>query len=242
MINIEIRNRVAWVKIDRPKQKNALSIALLKQLITNLKALDNQSEVRVIVIFGQEHFSAGGDIKDMMAFETSAALPMAHEVQNLYTSISNLTKPIIAYTKGLVFGGGMELALVCDFIVSESNAKFSLPETALGIVPGGGATQRLKAQIGQQNAAYLLLTGSIFSAEKMLQMNFIQEIVNNQSDVKAIAQSIAQKNPNAIKELKQLLKLDLDLEAESESFARLLLNDGQKGIKSFIEDKRPPKW
>lgn len=242
MINIEIRNRVAWVELDRPKQKNALSIALLKQLITNLKALENQPEVRVIVIFGQENFSSGGDIKDMMAFGTTSALQMAHDVQDLYTSISNLTKPIIAYTKGLVFGGGMELALACDFIISERGSKFSLPEAALGLVPGGGATQRLKAQIGQQNAAFMLLTGSIFSAEKMLQMNFIQGIIENQSDVEAIAQSIAQKSPNAILELKQLLKLEMDLKAESESFAKLLLKDGQKGIKSFVEEKRPPKW
>ena len=139
-------------------------------------------------------------------------------------------------------GGGVELALVCDIIISHPNSKFSLPEASLGIIPGGGATQRLKSTIGRQNAAYMLFTGEIFSADKMLSMNLIQEIADDIERVEYIANLIAHKNPTAIKELKNLLQKDLDFEAESQSFAKLLLGEGKDGIQSFIKNKKMPNW
>jgi len=242
MISTQIKHSVAWVLIDRPEQKNALSIQLLEQLLVELKRNDKNDEVKLSVIFGEDNFSSGGDIKDMNIEDEKSAKELAHKVQGIYTEISQIEKPIIAYTKGLVYGGGFELALVCDFIISHSNAKFSLPEAALGIIPGGGATQRLKSTIGKQNAAYLLLTGHAFSAEKMLRLNVIQEIEDRIEDVESITISIAQKNLNAVKELKRLLKKDLDFKAESESFAKLLVGEGKKGIQSFISNKKPPVW
>lgn len=241
-VKTQIKKQTAWVRIDRPKQKNALSIQLLELLLKELASLDSNPKVRVIVIYGEEDFSSGGDINEMLVSNLSEASEIAQKVQNIYSDIEKISKPLIAYTKGLVFGGGFELALVCDLILSHSNSKFSLPEASLGIVPGGGATQRLKHFIGQQNAAYILMTGDVFSAEKMLSMNLIQEIVDDMDRIEFIINSISKKEPTAIKAIKNLLKKDLDFKSESETFANLVAGSGKKGIKSFIETKKLPKW
>ncbi len=242
MIKTKIKEAVAWLEINRPKHKNALSIQLLEDLLKTLQKLDSDESVRVIVIFGKENFSAGGDINDMLISSEKEAIEIAKKVQSIYLKISQISKPIIAYTKGLVFGGGFELALVCDIILSHPNANFSLPEAKLGIVPGGGATQRLKRVIGEQNAAYLLFTGEQFSAQWMLSLHLIQEVTDDLDRVRYISNLIAEKNPEAIKELKILLKKDMDLEAETNSFSKLLQNDGNKGIRTFLKDKKWPKW
>ena len=238
MIKVEIKESVAWVKIDRPKQKNALSIQLLELLLEHLKQLENNNLVSVIVIFGEVDFSAGGDINDMLVNNHKEALFIANKVQQLFLDIENISKPIIAYTKGLVLGGGLELALVCDIIVSHSNAQFSLPETALGIIPGGGATQRLKNAIGKQNASIILMTGMIFSANQMLRFNLIQDIFDDVKFVEKLAKTIAKNNNVATKEIKKLLKKNNDFKAESESFANLLVGEGKQGIKKFLNYKK----
>ncbi len=242
MIKSHIKNAIGWIEIDRTKQKNALSIALLQKLLSSLQQLDEDKLVRVILIHGKENFSSGGDINDMQIDNEQEAIELAKKVQNIFSNITKISKPIIAYTKGLVFGGGLELALVCDIIISHSNANFSLPEARLGIVPGGGATQRLKGAIGKQNAAYMLFTAKQFSAQWMLSHNLVQEITDDISRVESIAMRISEQNPNAIKALKQLLQKNMDFEAESNSFAELLMNDGNRGVKSFIEKNQFPKW
>lgn len=242
MIQTRIKESVAWLQINRPKQKNALSIQLLEQILEALTQLEKNKKVRVIVLYGKENFSAGGDINDMFVDNAEKAKEVANKVQGIYHKIELISKPIIAYTKGLVLGGGIELALVCDIIISHPNSKFSLPEASLGIIPGGGATQRLKAVIGKQNAAYMLFTGDLLSADKMLSLNLIQEIADDIDRVIFIANSIAQKNPTAIKELKQLLQKDMDFDAETKSFAKLLLGEGKDGIQSFIKEKKMPNW
>ncbi len=242
MIKSHIKNNTAWLEINRAKQRNALSIALLEELVLTLKKLEKNDSIRVIVLHGKDNFSAGGDINDMKIKNKQDAENIAQKVQDIYFKISEISKPIIAYTKGLVYGGGLELALVCDIIISHSKAQFSLPEARLGIIPGGGATQRLKTTIGKQNATYMLFTAEQFSAQWMLNHNLIQEIADNISHVEWISNRIAAQNPIAIMTLKQLLQKDRDFEAESESFAKLLLGDGQKGINSFIEKNQFPKW
>ena len=234
MIRVEIKESIAWVKIDRPKQKNALSIELLELLLKNLKQLEKNSLINVIILFGEEDFSAGGDINDMLVDTQKEASEIANKVQQLFLDIEDISKPIIAYTKGLVYGGGVELALVCDIIISHSNAQFSLPETALGIIPGGGATQRLKNVVGKQNASIILMTGMIFSAKQMLNFNLLQDIFDDIKFVEKLAKTIAINNSKAIQEIKKLLRKDNDFKVESESFAKLLVGEGKEGIKKFL--------
>ena len=235
MIQTRITKSVAWLQIDRPKQKNALSISLLEEILKKLTKYDADENIKVIIIHGNDNFSSGGDFNDMLVDNSTEAKQLAEKVQGIYFDISQIKKPLIAYTKGLVWGGGFELALVCDIIVSHSNSSFSFPEAALGIVPGGGGTQRLKNKIGKQNAAYILFSGESFSAERMLSLNLIQEITDDLRRVESIADTIAEKDTDAIKELKYLLKKDLDFKAESNSFSKLLINNGLNKIKSFLK-------
>ncbi len=179
MIKTNIKNQLAWVLLDRPQQKNALSVALLMRLVEELKTLEADSDVRAIVLYGAPDFSAGGDIRDMQTDSLQEAQALADKVQTAYMVIEQIRKPLVAYTSGLVFGGGFELALVCDFIFSDKSAIFSLPETALGIVPGGGATQRLKHRVGKQNAAFILMTGQRFPADRMFEMGLVQALVKD---------------------------------------------------------------
>jgi enoyl-CoA hydratase len=242
MISTQIESKIAFVSINRPEQKNALSISLLTQLKEELIKLDSDSEIRLIVIKGNENFSAGGDIKDMLVQSDDYAMHLAKKVQKIYLDIEAISKPLIAYTEGLVYGGGFELALCCDFIIANNNARFSLPEASLGIIPGGGATQRLKARIGKQNAAYLLLTAAEFPASKMLEMGVVQELVESEQEAQDIIKPMAIKSPEALKVLKALLNKNHDFNAESESFAKLLNSSGKEGIQMFINDKKLPKW
>ena len=237
MITTRIEDSIAWLQINRPKQKNALSIELLEQILETLTSFEDNSEVKVIVIEGKDNFSAGGDLSDMLVDSNERALELATKIQNIYLNISKIPKPIIAYTKGVVLGGGLELALVCDFIIAHSNSIFSMPEASFGIVPGGGATQRLKAIIGKQNASYLFFTGQELSAQRMLEMGLVQKICDKHQDAKSIALSVAKMNTRALKELKILLQKDKDFEAESKSFANLLQTEGQEAIQSFLKRK-----
>ena len=238
MIQVQITDKLAWVEINRPKQKNALSIRLLQQLLNELKSLESNNKVSVIIIFGKENFSSGGDINDMNIETEQEAIRIATQVQDIYSQIESIEKPIIAYTKGLVYGGGFELALVCDIIFSHNNSSFSLPETSLGIIPGGGATQRLKNVVGKHNASYILMSGKIFTAGDMYRLNLIQDIFDNIKDVEKEALIIAKNNNIASQELKKLLSKNNDFKSESESFSKLIMGEGKKGIENFLKYKK----
>ncbi len=235
MIKTSIKNHVAWVLLDRPQQKNALSVALLMHLVETLKVLDANSDVRAIVLYGQPDFSAGGDIRDMQTDSLQEAQALASKVQSAYMEIEQIGKPLLAYTSGLVFGGGFELALVCDFIVSHTSAIFSLPETALGIVPGGGATQRLKHRVGKQNAAFILMTGQRFSADRMFEMGLIQSLVKDDSEVEDLLKPLVKNNAKATATIKKLLRYDSDFSAESKAFAELSQTEGKVLMQRFFK-------
>ncbi len=235
MIQTKIENNIAWVLLNRPERKNALSLELLNNLVNQLKELAINSAVKAIVLYGQPDFSAGGDIRDMQTDSLEEARELAHKVQSMYMQIERISKPIVAYTSGLVFGGGFELALVCDFILADSTALFSLPETALGIVPGGGATQRLKQRIGKQNSAFILMTGQRLSANRMLEMGIIQAIVKDKTEVASILKSVVKNNQKATQTIKQLLCYDSDFSAESEAFAKLSQTEGKELMKRFFK-------
>ncbi len=238
MIKTNIKNHQAWVLIDRPKYKNALSLVLLESLKKELELLEFNDDVKVIVLYGEPDFSSGGDIRDMSTQQDDVSL-MAKKVQDIYLRIEAIQKPLIAYVSGFVFGGGFELSLVCDFILADTTACFSLPETALGIVPGGGATQRLKARIGKQNAAFILMTGKRFSASEMLRLGIVQAIVKDKQEVTSLLDNIVAKNQSATLKIKSLLTCDLDFEAESKAFAELLSGEGKTLIQQFLKKELP---
>ena len=157
---------VALVTLLRPEVLNALSFALLGQLIEALQALDDEDAVRAIVITGagDRAFAAGADIKEM-ADATPESLSSGGEFER-WSELRTIRKPLIAAVRGFALGGGCELAMACDMIVAGDDAQFGQPEIRIGVMPGAGGTQRLTRAVGKARAMELILTGRSFDARE----------------------------------------------------------------------------
>jgi len=238
MIKLEIQNKLAIVQLNRPKKKNALSTVLLAELQDVFVRLQQDAQISVILIKGDTDFSSGGDIKEMLVEDRKAAEILIKKVQAAFDTIYQTDKIVVAYTQGLVFGGGLELSLVSDIVISHANAQFSMPEAALGIVPGAGGTQYLPRVIGYKNAAYMLLSGDVFSAEQMKEMGLVQQINDDFFEVRDWLDKISKKNINTLKTIKSLLRTEqVDLKKEATSFVDLLMEDGRDLIAEFLTKK-----
>jgi len=162
-----------------------------------------------------------------------------------FDEIYNIKKPVIALVEGYALGGGMELALICDFIIASENAKFSQPEINLGLIPGIGGTQRLKRSAGKYNANYLCMTAEMITAQQAQNIGFVS-VVLKADEFKAgshkILKSISEKPLSSLVEIKRLINKDASLKDERQTFYKLLDSENKKiGIRSFFE-KIKPEW
>jgi len=239
MIKLVIKDKIAIVQLNRPAQKNALSTLLLAELQNIFLRLQKDLSVSIIILKGDVDFSAGGDIKEMTKVgDRASAELLIEKVQAAFDTIYRTKKIVIAYTKGLVFGGGMELALASDIIFSHSNAQFSMPETALGIIPGAGGTQYLPRIIGQKNAAYMLLSGEVFSAKEMKRMGLVQNITDDFSETINFSEKLLKKDSDSLIAIKELLRTaQPDLKKEAEFFVDLLMKKGKDKISDFLANR-----
>ena len=217
---------VGIVTLNRPQALNALSYGLVKDLSLAMQELDQDSDVRVIVVTGGEKvFAAGADIKEMAdkgPFDAPVLERLAYR-----DKINKIAKPVIAAVNGFALGGGCELAMSCDIIVASENARFGQPEVNLGIIPGSGGTQRLTHVLGKHRAMELVLTGDMLTAADAAALGLVNRVVPNElvlEEAKNIAKKIAAKPALAIKAAKEaVLKsanapLDEGLEFERKSF------------------------
>lgn len=241
-------NNILIITIKREEFKNALRTNTLKEISQTLKHYEN--EISCAIITGGENiFAAGADINELEVKTTKEAL---NEKRNEYwADIKNYKLPVIAAVNGYCLGGGFELALSCDIIISGDNAIFGLPEVNLGIMPGAGGTQRLTKAIGKSNAMLFLLSGNFINAKRAYELNISSEVLPYKSTLikaKQIAKQISQKAPLSISSIKSSVLesynqgLNDSLKFEKLAFASLLsTNDKQEGIKAFKE-KRKPKY
>jgi enoyl-CoA hydratase len=247
-IAVEKTEAIAVVTMNRPQQLNALSFALVKELAIALETLDQDPEIRAIVLTGGEKvFAAGADIKEM-----AEASPFDERLQARFhyrDRINRIAKPIIAAVSGFALGGGCELAMSCDIIIASETARFGQPEVNLGIIPGSGGTQRLTLAVGKYRAMELVLAGDQLSAAEAQRVGLVNKVVPVElllEEAKNLARKIAAKPPLAVAAAKQaILKafnspLDDALEFERKSFYLLLASDDRKeGMKAFIEKRKP---
>ncbi len=241
---------VAVATLNRPKQLNALSYGLCKDLCVALEELDADESIRVFVITGGDRaFAAGADINEMV--DATPFAGRAHERLVLRDRLNHLSKPLIAAVSGFALGGGCELAMSCDIIIASESAVFGQPEINLGTIPGSGGTQRLTRIVGKHKAMELVLTGRFMDAAEAQRCGLVNKVVPPEvllDEAMAMARTIAGKPPLAVRFAKEaILKaantpLDEGLAFERKSFCTLFASeDRREGMQAFL-DKRKPEF
>jgi len=239
---------VALLRLNRPEARNALSPEVMEDLASELERLDPDPDVRCVVIAGSEKvFAAGADIKAMA--ERSFAEALRHPAVSFWRRLAAIRTPMIAAVSGYALGGGCELALACDMIVASDTAVFGQPEINLGIIPGGGGTQRLARVVGKQRAMEYVLTGRRFDAQEALELGLVNEVAGDGrwlEEATELARAVAERPPIAVRLGKQavLAAEETALSAGLESERRLYelamaTEDRVEGMTAFIEKRRP---
>jgi enoyl-CoA hydratase len=238
---------VALVRINRPDARNALNMEVRKLLAQHLTDLGTDPATRAIVITGNEKaFAAGADIKEMAGAGTIEM--MQRGTHKLWRVIAACPKPVIAAINGFALGGGCELAMTCDIIIAGENAKLGQPEIKIGILPGGGGTQRLPRAVGKYKAMKYCLTGDMIPAKDAFEMGLVAEVVPD-ADVEKraveMAAQIAGYSPLAVEQIKELVNagqdasLDTALRLETKALHVLFSSEDQKeGMAAFIEKRK----
>jgi enoyl-CoA hydratase/carnithine racemase len=239
---------VALLRLNRPEARNALSPELMEELASQLERLDPDPEVRCVVIAGSDKvFAAGADIRAMA--DRSFAEALRHPAAAFWRRLAAIKTPLIAAVSGYALGGGCELALACDMIVAAEGASFGQPEINLGIIPGGGGTQRLARVIGKQRAMELVLTGRRFDAAEAQQLGLVNRIAPDDGWLEGameLAAEVAGKPPIASRLGKQavLAAEETALAAGLENERRLYelamaTEDRMEGMRAFLEKREP---
>jgi len=239
---------VALLRMNRPEAMNALDMKTREALADHFEILSKDDNVRCIIIAGnQDVFVAGADLKEMADKKT---LEMTLSgVREKWRKIASCPKPVIAAVNGFALGGGCELAMHADIIIAGENAKFGQPEVRVGIMAGGGGTQRLTRAVGKFKAMKILLTGEPFNAREAFEMGLASEVVADDKVLDRaleLAQTIAGLPPLAIRQTKEAVlagddcSLDAALTLERKAFDILFDTEDQKeGMRAFIEKRKP---
>lgn len=241
---------VATITIERPPA-NALSSGVLKELSAVLDEVEDNSEVRVILIHGEgRFFSAGADIKEFTTIESGEDFSnLATYGQNLFERMEKFPKPIIAAIHGAALGGGLELAMGCHFRLVAENAKLGLPELQLGLIPGFAGTQRLPRYVGTARAAEMLFTSDPITGLEAVQYGLANHAFPEEQlleNAYKMAKKIAKKSPGSIKAAIELLNFGKTgqfyegVKKEAELFGEVFVSeDGKEGISAFINKREP---
>ena len=238
---------VALIRLNRPEVLNALNYSLMQTLVRALAVLDQDTQIRALVLTGNEKaFAAGADIKELE--ESSIAEMISNQQMARWDRFRRITKPVIAAVSGFALGGGCELAMACDMIVASETAVFGQPEINIGVIPGAGGTQRLTRALGKYKAMEMVLTGKRLGALEALACGLVNRVVPVEiylTEAMRLAQDIAQKPAIAVRLAKESVSRALDMNLETAlSYERNLFYmlfgtaDQKEGMKAFRE-KRP---
>jgi enoyl-CoA hydratase/carnithine racemase len=248
----ELDTRVAVVSLDRVAGHNALSSALCCQLTHHLAAVADDDRYRAVVLTSSAaHFSVGADLKERAQLSEADLLEARQISIGLTQTVLHCRLPVVAAVHGFTLGGGMELALACDLIVASPTAVFGLPESGVGIIPGGGGTQLLARRVGWGAAVEMVLTGRQVLAEEACDRGLVDRPLEAEPVAESgtrVAAEIASRNPQSVRLIREVMRagsglgLDAALELEGAAWRQAALSeDYREGLASFVH-KRSPAW
>jgi enoyl-CoA hydratase/carnithine racemase len=247
----DVRGQLGIITVNRPEARNALSKTVLREIREALEDFAGNNDVGAVVFTGtgDKAFIAGADITQLVDYTLFDGL--ASDMQRLYDYIEDYEKPTIAAINGFALGGGNELAMSCDIRIAAETARFGLPETNLGVLPGAGGTQRLTRLVGKGRAVELILTGRLFDADEAQRIGLVTDVVPAAELMDAVQQKADQilaKGPLAVRLGKLVIKNGAETDQRTglllERLAQSLLyssQDKREGAQAFIE-KRPAKF
>jgi enoyl-CoA hydratase len=251
MVTFELHDSIAVVRLDRPEKLNALTRGALSLLDETFERIEHERDIRAVILTGagERAFCAGTDIAELAAMDIEEAQRAARRGQDICERIERCAVPVIAAVNGVAAGGGCELALACHIRIASTNARFSLPELKLGIIPGYGGTQRLARVTGSGRALEMMLTGAEISADEALRIGLVNATVapaHLLSEAETLARKVASLAPLAIRAcLKAVtdgltLSLAEGLQLEAELFSSLFATeDMREGTRAFLEKRAP---
>ena len=239
---------IAVVLLNRPQQLNALSGALMDELVDELQELDRDDAIRCIVLGGsQRAFAAGADINEL-AEGTPISLYQSRRIDR-WDAMRSIRTPLVAAVSGYCLGGGCELAMACDLIVASESARFGQPEIQLGVMPGAGGTQRLTRAVGKALAMDMILTGRMLTADEALRAGLVARVVAREAwleEAKRAAHEIAAKSPVSVRLATEAIDtafeapLSAGIEFERRAFYLARASeDADEGLKAFVEKRKP---
>ena len=248
LVSTTVDGPVALLRIDRPETRNALSPELMDELASKVEAADADPDLRCIVIAGgEEVFASGADIGALAEREFHDAL--FHPAAEFWRRIAACRTPLVAAVSGWALGGGCELALCCDLIVASETAVFGQPEITLGIIPGGGGTQRLARVVGKQRAMDLVLTGRRFNADEAERLGLVTLVAKKREWLEQaleVAGRVASRPPIAARLAKQAVlaaeetALGAGLTQERRLYELAMgTEDRVEGMRAFLEKRKP---
>lgn len=249
-ILLEKRDKTAVLTINRPDKLNALNAKVHAEGVAALESLKNDESVRVVVIkgAGEKSFVAGADISEF-AEATPVVQRAVMNSPSFFTVLESFPKPVIAMINGFCLGGGNEMAMACDLRICSEKSRFGQPEINLGIIPGGGGTQRLTRLIGESKAMEMMLTGDMIDAEtahRLGLVNYVFSAEELEAKTMELAGKIAAKSPIALQMVKEAVKfasrsnLDEGLRREIDLFALCFSTEDKKeGVSAFLEKRQP---
>lgn len=247
----ERRGSLLLVTINRPESLNALNTAFFDEMDHLIANEATDPGITAVVITGVgKAFVAGADIAELVNKTPEEAEAFSLRGQNTFRGLTAVKVPVIAAINGFALGGGLELALACDFRIASSNARFGQPEINLGLIPGYAGTQRLPRLVGMGDALYMLTTGEMVTAADALRIGLVQKVTEPEQlleEVLRIAAVIAAKGADAVKMVKFVTRAGYQVSLaqgsllEAQSFGQQFGKQGTEGMKAFLE-KRKPQW
>ncbi len=248
---VDEKDGVVILTLNRPDVMNSFNFELLEALRDQIEGLRIRLDIRVVIITGagEKAFCAGADLKERAKLNDLQVKKFINTIQNLFTSIESLNKPVIAAVNGIALGGGTELTLACDIRIASMNALMGLTETRLAIIPGAGGTQRLPRLIGRGKAKELIFTGRRVDAKEALKISLVNNICEREDlidECRKMAAMICETGPIAIEQAKYAINqgLETDLQTglaiESKAYWETIpTQDRAEGLKAFKEKRKP---